>query len=640
MAASQVPLSVQDCDPSFGEWWQKRVAQEQATNEKARSGSIEEMHKVPEAWKDFQKTRKQFGNREPCEYTKQRIKATPKDQEGRRAEIEEQRGILTRRLREIEATMENQQLGAETAGLRAEYEATVKTVTEAKYRYSCVQEADNKDGDYAMRKCLTDMEGALAPEGKWSKPIDQWTDEEVTVEGDKQRQELLKKLHEAIYLAATNRLPVRFRELVQERMQIIADLRQHMEEQKTFVQGHKDKTSIEQKRLENMGPELEVWLQARLAHKKELEGLGDEGSRKHAAAKLDLTKVLEQLKTAMEKVRETGHCCNYNAMGLAVVNEEIAEAQELKDAPGEVVSTAVDSYKRTQERSDDFLTDQKKRVDDVTTRRRKEAKELLQLLMECLACQEGLGHQLLDELKTQFQKSEERLGKAQAERREYEVDGKCPEPYDEGYGKYKQCKTRINAIEKSNKTIKEKIEHVEKALKADGSAETAEGTIEDEIAQCQMLCGELELELFPTAKLDDAEKKVAPIFERVTPEEQSRAIKCVKQEPKNSNEAGQLTRMKKDMKRLAKENQAFQESQQGMMQRMKQLESLVRQLAGLPEGSQKVALLAQLQGLQQDEDDKMSVASVETGDYIKCDDYEGMTMDEPLDSDEAQGECQ
>eukprot|EP00971_Amphidinium_carterae_P278299 5524588-Amphidinium_carterae.1 len=45
-----------------------------------------------------------------------------------------------------------------------------------------------QDGDYAMRKCLTDMEGALAPEGKWSKPIDQWTDEEVTVEGDKQRQ--------------------------------------------------------------------------------------------------------------------------------------------------------------------------------------------------------------------------------------------------------------------------------------------------------------------------------------------------------------------------------------------------------------------------------------------------------------------
>eukprot|EP00971_Amphidinium_carterae_P116448 2306534-Amphidinium_carterae.1 len=49
---------------------------------------------------------------------------------------------------------------------------------------------------------------------------------------------------------------------------------------------------------------------------------------------------------------------------------EIADAQALKDKPGEVVNTAVNSFKETQMKSADFLTDQKKRVDDAATKRR------------------------------------------------------------------------------------------------------------------------------------------------------------------------------------------------------------------------------------------------------------------------------
>eukprot|EP00971_Amphidinium_carterae_P116033 2298537-Amphidinium_carterae.1 len=78
-------------------------------------------------------------------------------------------------------------------------------------------------------------------------------------------------------------------------------------------------------------------------------------------------------------------------------------------------------------RSADFLTDQKKRVDDNATKRQEEAKELAQWKMEFHSYQKALGHELLAELAKQLRVSEESIEKLKAKRCEYEVDGQCPE---------------------------------------------------------------------------------------------------------------------------------------------------------------------------------------------------------------------
>eukprot|EP00971_Amphidinium_carterae_P346448 6487904-Amphidinium_carterae.1 len=148
--------------------------------------------------------------------------------------------LLNTRLQEFGATMDKQQLGTETVWLQVEQEATEKKVTAVRDIYSRVRDAHIKDGgpcctlhlvkgdgmavcvsddlrmiphlndtdlcnrgealpitclaiprfedDDAMRKCLAENEAALAPGGKWGKPVVQWTDKEVSEECNKQRQ--------------------------------------------------------------------------------------------------------------------------------------------------------------------------------------------------------------------------------------------------------------------------------------------------------------------------------------------------------------------------------------------------------------------------------------------------------------------